>query len=89
MDYKWHSERNGIHYSVEIDGIKLQLWRHEGTKESAGGKYLLARQFLEKEKWQTHVKENFGEKVFSEVLAACQSAQQKFEKNHPKTYGQK
>lgn len=49
---EWRISRQGVNYSARINGIKLELTRDEGTRESYGGKQLLARHFLNKAKWQ-------------------------------------
>ena len=70
----WRTTHDGINYSAKIDGIKLELTRDSGTKESYGGKSLLARHFLTKPKWQNHVKEIFGDQIFNEVFLKLEMA---------------
>jgi hypothetical protein len=78
---EWRASHQGVNYSarIEIDGIKLELTRDAGTRESYGGKQLLARHFLNKAKWQALVKEQFGEVVFNEIFSQLQKALSEFE----------
>lgn len=76
---EWRAVHQGVNYSARIDGIKLELIRDEGTRDSYGGKQLLARHFLNKIKWQNHVKEHFGEEVFNEIFNLLQKAQAEFD----------
>ena len=66
----WEVKRADTYYTASIDGIKLELTKHEGTKESFGGKTLLARHFLEKEKWQKMVEDDFGHELFTEIYSS-------------------
>ncbi len=75
----WIVTYQGANYSAKIDGIKLELTKDCGTKESFGGKPLLARHFLNKEKWQAYVREVFGEVVFKEIFNLLQEAQSELE----------
>lgn len=63
----WHTTQQGVHYSARIDGGYLELTRDTGTPESFGAKRLLARHFLQKERWQTLVKQQFGDAVFTQI----------------------
>ena len=47
----WEVKSSGVKYSASISGIKLKLTKEAGTRESYGGKTLLARHFLGKEKY--------------------------------------
>lgn len=76
---EWRVSRHGVNYSARINGIKLELTRDEGARESYGGKQLLARHFLHKAKWQDLVKEQFGEEIFNEIFSQLQQAQSEFD----------
>ncbi len=76
---EWRISRQGVNYSARINGIKLELTRDEGTRESYGGKQLLARHFLNKAKWQNLVKEQFGEDIFNEIFSQLEQAQSEFD----------
>jgi len=76
---EWRASSQGINYSARIDGIKLELTRDEGSRETYGGKQLLARHFLTKEKWQKHVREVFGDDALYEIFSQLQKAQTDFE----------
>ena len=75
----WTVTYQGANYSAKINGIKLELTKDCGTKEFFGGKQLLARHFLNKEKWQAYVLEVFGDVVFNEIFNLLQEAQSEFE----------
>ena len=79
---RWDSKCGEWFFSAEINGIKLELSRHKGTRESYGGKSLLARHFLEKVKWQNHVKENFGEEIFEEIFNTMKQNYDDYKKNN-------
>ena len=85
----WRATKNGWNYSAQLTGIKLQVWRDEGSRATAGGKILTARQILEKPNRQDYLKNIFGDATFNEIMFALQSAQDVFETRHPNTYGKK
>jgi hypothetical protein len=65
---KWQSQKGDWCFQAEIIGIKLELSKYMvGKPESYGGRSLLAKHFLEKEKWQSEVVKYFGQEVFNEI----------------------
>ena len=81
----WRASHEGINYTAKVDGIKLELTRESGTRESFGGKSLLAKHFLNKAKWQDHVKQFFGEHIYSEIYFQLETAQTEFENSAKNT----
>ena len=74
VNLKWASRKGEWHFSAEIDELKLELSRYmTGKPESYGGKVLIARHFLEKEKWHNLVIRNFGDDVFNEIYLAMKN----------------
>ncbi|WP_010553533.1 hypothetical protein [Pseudoalteromonas arctica] len=74
----WRANHEGINYAAKVEGIKLELTRESGSRESFGGKSLLASHFLTKSKWQDHVKQFFGEHIYGEIYNQLEIAQTEF-----------
>lgn len=77
-EYTWKAEKNGVKYYAAIQGIKLSILTDSGDKEASGGGSILARHFLEKEKWKIHFKEIYGEKTYNEIYKAVKHEYAKY-----------
>ena len=52
----------------------IEFARDEGAPESFGGNSFPAKRLIRSEKWQTIIKEAFGESVFNKIMSEAQKA---------------
>ena len=80
-EYTWKADKNGVKHYAAIQGIKLFTLTDSGDKGTSGGGSILARHFLEKEKWKIHFKEIYGEKTYSEIYNAVKHEYEQYLSN--------
>jgi hypothetical protein len=78
-DKRWHIRKGSLNYIAEVEGLTFELWKDTGNKETTFGKKLSARHFLEKEKWQNHIREIFGLETYTEIYDYLKNAQEEHE----------
>lgn len=70
----WRATKDNKNYSISFDNHLIEFTKDEGSPETYGGKSMLAKKFLQSDKWQQHVKDIFGAAILDEVIAAAEIA---------------
>jgi len=76
MKTYWRTTKEGISYTISLQGSRVELMRGTGDKEAWGGNSVPLARFLRSQKYKQHIEATFGASVLSEVLAAVEESQQ-------------
>lgn len=84
-EFTWKAVKDGVNYYAASQGIKLSILTDSGDIETSGGYSILARHFLEKEKWKIYFKEIYGEETYNDI---CKVVKREYEQylSNPKEY---
>ena len=70
----WRITKDGKNYSISINSHLIEFTMDENSPETFGAKSMLAKRFLQNDKWQQHIKNIFGASIFDEVWSAAEIA---------------
>ena len=77
----WNAEKDGTRYSAHLVGIKLEIFKDTGFPETSGGGSVIARHFIERQKWKMFFVDIYGKAQYEEMHKAVSSEYEKFRAN--------